>query len=55
MIFDLEMADLMDDNVDNIFGREMDEAEIERNFLIVGAGSSLGRGFSDVELRVFFT
>jgi hypothetical protein len=42
MIFDLKMADLMDNNVDNIFSWQMDEAEIETNLLVMSTRSSLG-------------
>jgi hypothetical protein len=52
MVFYFEMACLMDDDVLDVFGWEVNEIEVQRNFLIMRAGSSFGSCFSDGEFLV---
>ena len=54
MIFLLQMAAFMDDDVFDIFGWEMDKIEIQRKFLIIGARSSFGNCFSETKFGVFY-
>jgi hypothetical protein len=55
MVFYFQMTAFVDDDVFDIFRRQMYEIEIEREFLIVSTASSFGTCFSDVYFFVRYS
>lgn len=54
MIFLFEMTAFMDDDVLDVFGWEVNEIEVQRDFLVIGTGSSFGFRFSETEFFVCY-
>lgn len=54
MIFLLQMTAFMDDDVLDVFAWEMDEIEVQRNFLVMGAGSSFGNCLSETKFFAWY-